>query len=120
MCCTEGFLEIAQWMTDEFGLTRQDICENNTLSDCCEEGHIDVVEWMLDTFYLTEYDVCDYTLGITCENGHLEVAQLITETLDLGQKYIEWQNYYALRKSRENGRDDIVEWLQSKFELNDV
>ena len=87
--CKIGNLHSAQWITQYFDLTREDVRSNN-----------------------------NYALRYSCENGHLEVTQWLTQYFNLTQEDARSNDNYALRWSRRNGHAHIIDWLKNTFGIS--
>lgn len=78
LCAGGGNTTIAQFLTEKFNLTLQDIKCHYILAASCENGHLDFAKWLTKTFQLNSNDAkynnwCVYTA--TCFNGHLDCAE---------------------------------------------
>eukprot|EP00039_Didymoeca_costata_P015615 m.268933 g.268933 ORF g.268933 m.268933 type:complete len:456 (-) comp16257_c0_seq2:3816-5183(-) len=118
--CANGYLEVAQWLTTTFRLTRDEARPSYALTKSCEKGHLRVAKWLTAAFNLGPDDArsdenCAFRRS--CEFGHLAVAQWLTTTFKLGAHDAKAENVYALTKSCENGHLNIAQWLTTNFDL---
>jgi len=80
MACRNGYLNMAQWLTEHFGLTPADarMWNNEALRWACRHGRLDMALWLTEHFQLTAADAQAWnnqTLRLACGNGHLAVLQ---------------------------------------------
>jgi len=121
--CQWGHLENAQWLTQRFGLNRNDARAeyNKALSWACEKGHLNVAQWLTQRFRLTREDARAYdneALRWACHEGHLQVAQWLTSQFRLNGKDARARNNAALRLACLYGHLEVAQWLTSQFRLN--
>jgi hypothetical protein len=57
--CGQGRLEVAQWLTDRFGLTAGDARANNNyaLRYACASGYLDVTQWLEERFGIRQEEI---------------------------------------------------------------
>lgn len=88
LACDNGHLAVAQWLTNYFGLTIEDVrtYDYRVFKQAYWKGHLAVAQWLAENFRLTQEDVRannNYLLRWTCDQGLLISAQWLVNKFEL-------------------------------------
>lgn len=122
--CRNGHVEVAMWLSENFGLTPQDARANNNeaLTLSCEHGHLEVARWLTNNFHLTTDDARssdNAAFRAAIRNGHLEVAKWIAQQFSLSPQDVRANQNEAFRCACRIGHLAAARWLTQEFKLND-
>ena len=125
--CVNGYLEVAQWLVQEFELTEEDsLCNNNYVFHyCCANGHLEVAQWLVKEFKSIEEDIrsehnYNNQFNTACENGHLEVAQWLVKEFKLNRDNVGNNIIFdTFNDASKNGYLEVSQWLINIFGIID-
>jgi hypothetical protein len=142
--CRDGFLDLAQWIADNFNLTGEDIHTSDgiyALSTACEEGHLETAQWMVKRFNITRANVrfttARFALQDACTKGNLALAQWLATYFEMTRDdtrelhdsnsttYPNGVTIYRglrgvnfpLQKACKRGHLAVAQWLVEHFDL---
>ncbi|KAH3744914.1 hypothetical protein Pelo_13689 [Pelomyxa schiedti] len=119
-CCSNGFLEMCQWLKEEFSLEGKHAryMYNKPLRCACECNFLEVAQWLADTFHLTAEDARTQDndcLLMACRKGNLAVARWLTEKFGLTVHDLRSRNDFALWWVQAGAHRHVASWIESTY-----
>lgn len=121
LACESNRLEVAQYLTKRFDLSRKNRPYNiNDIFDTvCRKLYVDLMEWMYAEFELLENrDSIIIAFIETCKLGDLQYAIWISDQFQLTDEEIRSDDNAAFRMACQNGDFELIEGLIDRFNFN--
>ena len=112
--CEKGHIKIAEWLTNEFQLTINDVRSNNNyiLTLTCWWGRFETAQWLVKKFCFTVDDIRisnDIVLLWVCIGNHKKIAEWLLND------YYEVETALQLSKNS-TFSSNMRKWLKTLFE----
>ena len=112
--CTDGYLDIVQWLVEE---RKVNIHDNNdvALRWACGNGHIQIAKWLVDDIGMNIHAEDEFIFIDACKNGDIEIAKWLVDVYNVD---IHANNEDAFYNAFVYDRTNIIKWFEQ--ELSDT
>lgn len=108
LACKHGHLDCVKWML-EYKPTNISCANNYAFRMACANGHLTCAKWLYSIITNKNINM-EWTFMYACSLGHLHVAQWLLQIYP--KLNISYNNNYAFKKSYQNKKFRVVQYLQ--------